>query len=144
MSRIVQIYYEPFDEDEDDKIWPFKVVPIDIISEKRLRCDLRGRLIEGDWNDWDQLPDDDEDIEETAYQLSEKVRNQVEILPERQREAMLLHHYAGKTLDDTGVIMDITHQAVSRLTQRAVSNLQKAVTADQTFSELLARCRFTL
>lgn len=117
--------------------------------EGRLWCDLWGNLVESNLNNLEAIPDtdadDDADMDrkEAFGELFKRAEKMTEGLwSDRQREAVLLRYCAGKTLDEIGEIMGITHQAVCRLIQRAIPNLWKTAAANSIFSDLLKRCRF--
>ncbi len=65
-----------------------------------------------------------------SQQLSKRVENALSILPERQRQALILCHYQGLKMKEAGDIMDISVEALESLLARARRKLKKDLEAD--------------
>jgi RNA polymerase sigma-70 factor (ECF subfamily) len=58
--------------------------------------------------------------------LKEKILHLLNTLPKRQREVIYLHYFENMSLSQVAVIMDINHQSVMNLKQRALQSMRSA------------------
>jgi RNA polymerase sigma-70 factor (ECF subfamily) len=79
------------------------------------------------------LPEENADMLPVAYAENAELRAMViEIidgLPQRQREAILLYHYDGLSVTDTARVMEISHQAASKLLRLANEKIKSEMKA---------------
>jgi len=58
--------------------------------------------------------------------LKEKILHLLNTLPKRQREVIYLHYFENMSLSQVAVIMEINHQSVMNLKQRALQSMRSA------------------
>jgi RNA polymerase sigma factor (sigma-70 family) len=90
-------------------------------------------LRQNGWN-YDQIPEDFDGVMQPpqAVEQSERIREviqNVQGLPERQRDAIVLRELEGRSYDEIGVALGVTDGAVRQLLNRARTTLRAAATA---------------
>ena len=74
----------------------------------------------------------DRDYEDPEYSLlehefREKLKNAIEALPERQREAFLLNRIEKKTYNEIAEIMEVSVKAIEKLMHKALIKIRKEI-----------------
>ncbi len=94
------------------------------IASNRCLDQLRRKKPDQLADDYDEIVPPSQDNELYEKQINKKVESALQDLPERQRLALVLFHYQGNSLTETGQIMECSSEAIESLLARARRSLK--------------------